>query len=183
MQNQGEQMHRIKNVRLGVLACTLVLALATSLLAADKGKAKGPKASVNEAKTLTEPTDQPASARSKEPWIAVTVDISPAEREIIRSYVHSCTVTEGRGKRPKGLPPGLAKKVARGGDLPPGWKKKCVRGEIMSVEVYKQCHPLPAEVVVKLPPSPHGTILVAIEGKVVRLVKATREILDVFDIL
>jgi hypothetical protein len=36
--------------------------------------------------------------------------------------------------------------------------------------------------VVKLPPPPAGTITVAISGKVVRLAKATREILDVFDL-
>jgi len=36
--------------------------------------------------------------------------------------------------------------------------------------------------IVKLPPPPTGTIMVAIDGKIVRLAKATREILDVFDI-
>ncbi len=80
------------------------------------------------------------------------------------------------------MPPGLAKKVARGGELPPGWQKKCVKGEILPVEVTKQCHPLPPEVVVKLPPPPAGTILITVDGKVVRLLEATREILDVFEV-
>ncbi len=65
---------------------------------------------------------------AKEPWIEVKVDISPSEREIIRTHVHACTTAEGRRKKAKGLPPGLAKEVARGGELPPGWQKKCVRG-------------------------------------------------------
>lgn len=86
------------------------------------------------------------------------------------------------GKKPKGLPPGLAKKVERGGKLPPSWEKKCIQGEIMPPEVFKACKPLPKEVIVKLPPPPPGTILVAIEGKVARLMKATHEILDVFDL-
>ncbi len=52
----------------------------------------------------------------------------------------------------------------------------------MPVEVYERSHPLPPEIVVKLPPPPPGTILIAVEGKVARLVQATHEILDVFDI-
>ena len=34
----------------------------------------------------------------------------------------------------------------------------------------------------KLPPAPDGTVLVKVEGKVIRLYEATRTILDVFDI-
>ena len=124
---------------------------------------------------------QPAKiVEAKEPWVSVNVRIGDPEREVIRTYVQSQHVTTKKGK---GLPPGLAKKVARGGSLPPGWQKKCVRGEIMPPDVYRQCHPLPQEVVVKLPPPPPGTILVTVHGKIVRLVKASREILDVFDVI
>jgi hypothetical protein len=52
----------------------------------------------------------------------------------------------------------------------------------MPVEVYQECHSLPRELVVKLPPAPRGTILLAVDGKVVRLMQATREILDVFEV-
>jgi hypothetical protein len=107
--------------------------------------------------------------------------IGNGEKEQIREYVRNCE-TPHRGKKNKGLPPGLAKKVARGGDLPPGWQKKCVRGEILPEPVFKAAHPLPHELIVKLPPPPVGTITVAIDGKIVRLAKATREILDVFDV-
>ena len=55
-------------------------------------------------------------------------------------------------------------------------------GQIMPVEVYERTHPLPPELVVKLPPPPSGTITVTVGGKVVRLLQATREILDVFDV-
>ena len=67
--------------------------------------------------------------------------------------------------------------------MPPGWEKKCVPGATMPKEVYEECHRLPKDVVVKLPPPPPGTILVTIDGKVVRLVKATLEILDVFNVI
>ena len=114
------------------------------------------------------------------PSVKVNVTIGAPERDVIRAYVRSCAETPKKGK--KSLPPGLAKKVAAGGDLPPGWQKKCVRGAILPIEVHRHCHPLPAEIVVKLPAPPAGTILVAIDGKVVRLAKATREILDVFEV-
>src|SRR5262245_16833984 len=126
----------------------------------------------------------PASSPAKEPWIDVS--ITAGERETIRQYVTSNAAEphhkhQGKGKA-KSLPPGLAKKAARGEDLPPGWQKKVVKGEIMPVEVYRECQPLPQEVTVKLPTPPTGTILVTIEGKIVRLLQATREILDVFEI-
>jgi hypothetical protein len=117
----------------------------------------------------------------------VSVIIAPGERQIIREWVVSHSDDNGRGKKNghkgKPLPPGLAKKVARGEGLPPGWQKKIVKGEVMHAEVYRQCHPLPDEVIVRLPPPPAGTILVTIDGRVIRLAKATLEILDVFDVL
>jgi hypothetical protein len=121
----------------------------------------------------------------KEPWVNVT--ITTQERQVIREYVvvHSDNDEHDKhGKKGKGksLPPGLAKKVERGESLPPGWQKKLVKGETMSADVYRQCHPLPDDVIVRLPPPPSGTILVTIEGKVVRLARATLEILDVFDV-
>jgi hypothetical protein len=114
------------------------------------------------------------------------VTISSQERQVIREYVvvNSDDGKPGKkGHKGKSLPPGLAKKAARGESLPPGWEKKLVRGQPMPAEVYRQCQPLPVEVTERLPAPPRGTILVSIEGKVVRLAQATLEILDVFDVL
>ncbi len=105
---------------------------------------------------------------------------SDEERETIHGYVEHYGKQEG--KHPRNLPPGLAKKVARGGRLPPGWEDKCIPGRQMPLEVYRECRPLPRELEVKLPAPPIGTITVAVGGKVVRLLEATREILDVFDV-
>ncbi|HEX4644792.1 MAG TPA: hypothetical protein VH598_04215 [Verrucomicrobiae bacterium] len=101
--------------------------------------------------------------------------ISDSDRRVIQEHF------SGDGK--KGLPPGLAKKAARGKRLPPGWEKKMVKGEIVPPQVFENCQPLPPELVVKLPAPPAGTITVTIGGKAARLVEATHEILDVFDIL
>ena len=124
-------------------------------------------------------------AREPQP-AAVHVTINPREREIIKEYVgykKSNGHGVAKGKPNKGLPKGIAKKVERGHELPPGWQKKCVRGQIMPAEVFRHCEPLPHDVVVKLPPPPAGTIIVTLEGKAVRLMQATLEILDVFDVL
>lgn len=74
----------------------------------------------------------------------------------------------------KPLPPGLQKKVDKGEPLPPGWQKKLVKGEIMDKKVYKQ-----GEVVVPL--DDKGLVTVRIEGKLVRLYEATREIVEVLE--
>lgn len=119
----------------------------------------------------------------------VEVVITAREREIIERYVRSCENEERdhphgkrKGWRGRGLPPGLAKKVDQGRPLPPGWERGLVKGAIMPVEIYQQCHSLPAEVVVQLPPMPSGTIIVAVDGRIVRLIQATRMILDVFEV-
>jgi hypothetical protein len=118
---------------------------------------------------------------SVEAGLKLHLSLSDEERRIIRAYVDGCN---GRnpGKTTRPLPPGLAKKVARGEELPPGWEKKCAPGEIMPVEVFEKCQPLPPELVIKLPPPPTPTVTVTIGGQVVRLIKATREILDVLNV-
>jgi len=80
------------------------------------------------------------------------------------------------------LPPGLQKKAARGKELPPGWQMKIARGEVLDAEVWRHATYLPYELTKTLPPAPEGTILIKVEGKVIRLYEATRIILDVFDI-
>lgn len=174
-------MRRMKTIRVCSLVCTFALVFAIPGFADDKNKEKSGKNASGKENPAT--TNVQKVEPGKEPFIAVKVVITPEERDVIQNYVKSISAPTKPGKKAKKLPPGLAKKVARGRDLPPGWDKKCVPGAIMPPEVYKVCHPLPKEVVVKLPPPPAGTILVAVDGKVVRLVKATLEILDVFSVL
>ena len=116
-------------------------------------------------------------------WLNIEIT-EPEQYEINRYYEGaSQAYPDGhKGKKPKELPPGLQKKVARGGDLPPGWQKKVAKGEVLDPDVYRHATPLPGGLIKKLPPAPDGTVLIKVEGKVIRLYEATRTILDVFDI-
>jgi hypothetical protein len=70
------------------------------------------------------------------------------------------------------LPPGLQKKVDRGQSLPPGWQKKLAKGEVLDKEIYQQ-----GQVVV--PVDKRGLITIRLEGKLVKLYEATREVVEV----
>jgi len=76
-----------------------------------------------------------------------------------------------KGQGDDALPPGLQKKVARGEPLPPGWQKKLKVGEPLSRDVYSH-----REVVV--PIDDEGLVTVRIEGKLIRLIDATREVVE-----
>jgi hypothetical protein len=76
----------------------------------------------------------------------------------------------------KPLPQGLQMKLDRGGSLPPGWQKKLVKGEVLEESVYNH-----GEVVI--PIDSDGMLTVRIEGKLIRLIEATREIVEIFDSL
>ncbi len=72
------------------------------------------------------------------------------------------------------LPPGLEKKAERGQPLPPGWKKKLKKGAVMDSNVYRQ-----GKIVVPL--DSKGLVTVRIEGKLVKLYKATRVIAEILE--
>jgi len=72
------------------------------------------------------------------------------------------------------LPPGLQMKAAQGKPLPPGWQKKLAKGQVMDADVYQQ-----GQVVVPL--DSKGLVTVRIEGKLVKLYQATREIVEVLE--
>lgn len=72
------------------------------------------------------------------------------------------------------LPPGLQKKVDRGEPLPPGWQKKLAKGEIMDKRVYQHSR-------IVVPVDPYGFITVRIDGKLIKLFKDTRKIVDVLE--
>jgi hypothetical protein len=115
-----------------------------------------------------------------DPWLKVT--LTDQEVAVIRDYYGEHPEEAHAAKKKKKLPPGLQKKLARGGQLPPGWQKKVERGEVLDANVYAHATPVPVDLVRRLPPQPEGTIIVTVEGKLVRLIEATRTILDVFDI-
>lgn len=109
------------------------------------------------------------------------------ERRVLDEYLRA----EGYGRDQSGakhrrtgknkeLPPGLRKKLARGGELPPGWQNKITRWEVLNDEYYARSERLPDHVLRRLPDGPAGTSLRRVEDRVVRVMDATRTILDVF---
>ncbi len=101
------------------LACALVTAgTATTALAGNKGKNKGNQPTLVE-KTVTKHL--------------VGGLISAAERTVIADYLdgnHGNLPGNLAGAKP--LPPGIAKKMARGGTLPPGIAKKTLPGGLLA---------------------------------------------------
>jgi outer membrane lipoprotein SlyB len=114
-------------------------------------------------------------------WVDVKIITTP-EKEIIKKYYVYNQQKVIKVKK-KALPPGLKKKLARGGNLPPGWQKKIIRGEVLDAETYRYAVHVPYDLIKRLPPQPKGTALIKVEGKIVRLLEATGTILDVFDII
>lgn len=88
---------------------------------------------------------------------------------------------KGKGKNKK-LPPGLRKKLERGGELPPGWQKKVARGEVMDDELYSHARPVPDDIMRHLP-YVEGTSIREIDDRIVRVQDATRTVLDVFHLM
>ena len=81
-------------------------------------------------------------------------------------------------KDKKKLPPGLQKKIARGGELPPGWQKKVARGEVLDGEIYETSEMLPKGILDQLE-DVEGTSVRQVEDRVVRIMDTTNVILDV----
>ena len=101
------------------LVCALVTAgTTTTALAGNKGKSKG---------------NQPTSVEKIVTKHLVGGLISAVERAVIADYLdrnRASLPTTLAGAKP--LPPGIAKKIARGGTLPPGIEKKTLPGGLLA---------------------------------------------------
>jgi hypothetical protein len=110
---------------------------------------------------------------------------SEAEVNKIRNYYRNIDAAEKSGKtgkKMKPLPAGLQKKLARGGELPPGWQKKVARGEVLDEDVYHLSESLPEDLKNQLSTQPPGTKIIRAQDKIIRVMEATREIVDVMDL-
>lgn len=98
--------------------------------------------------------------------LSVGVVFSSGEISIIQNWYreHRTTSRRGHGKgKPKGLPPGIAKNLARGKPLPPGIAKQYLPAGLQSV----------------LPRLPDGYERIIVDGKVLIVEIATHLIHDV----
>jgi len=114
--------------------------------------------------------------------VSGNVLITDKEKAVLRNWQPEQRCTMATTGKP--LPKGQQKKHERTGQVSTGWQKKIARGEVLPADVFNQCrNSIPPTVVRQLPPAPAGTVLIEVDGKIVRLLQATREILDVFDLL
>lgn len=113
------------------------------------------------------------------------------EKRIIRSFLREHRESRygdddaGSGrdkpKKKKKLPPGLKKKLERGGELPPGWQKKVVRGEVLDADLYGRSSSLPKDLLRRLS-TKEGTELRLLDDRVVRIMDGTRAIMDILQV-
>jgi len=150
-----------------------VLSVVLGVVLVPTVQAKSDKAPPKQAtpSTPSSATPSPAAAAPEQPWLQM--EMTPLEKEIVKQ--HLADIRAVQSKKP-------TKKAARGVKLPPGWQKKIARGEILPETVYRQAQPLPEVVIRTLPPPPAGTTLVILDDKVLRLLEATRTVVDVFEI-
>jgi hypothetical protein len=94
--------------------------------------------------------------------IGVEVVFSDQEIRLIRAYYQSHGGHNGKHKQ-KGLPPGIAKNLARGKPLPPGIAKQA----------------LPYELIQVLPPVRDGHERIIVAGKILLVEIATQMVRDV----
>lgn len=80
------------------------------------------------------------------------------------------------------LPPGLRKKLQRGGDLPPGWKSKLVPGQRLDADLYRHAERLPSDLLNAITGRNDGIELLRIGDRIVRVAQGRGTILDVIDL-
>ena len=118
------------------------------------------------------------------PLLLVSVVLAqPAYAKQPMSDEETASGTNGQSSHPgktKALPPGLQKKLERGGELPPGWQMKLQRGEVLDPDLAKHAKPAGKEVTDKLPKSTPDSEDLVLEDRVVRVMKDSRRIVDIF---
>lgn len=78
----------------------------------------------------------------------------------------------------RSLPPGLAKKLRRGGHLPAGWQKKVSVGQPIPQEYLMYAKPVPRELEYQLSAGPVGSKVLQLADRVVRIEAGTNMVLD-----
>ena len=119
------------------------------------------------------PSSTSSSAHGRAPArtaVGVEVVFSEEEVRIIRAYYETHGEGTGYGhgkgkghKKAGGLPPGIAKNLARGKPLPPGLTKSS----------------LPYDLQRQLPPAPNGYERIVVAGKILLIEVATQVVRDV----
>jgi len=165
----------MKKQTLTLLSFAVAVALSSSTAVAENDHKKKHKDKPQHAEKTqhTQHSDNRVTERE-----TVEKGFSVKEHELIQDYYHRHRYDSGRTTLPKGL----EKKYQRTGELPPGWQKKINRGEVLPVDIYNYGHELPVDLRRSLPLGPVGSKIIEVEGKVIRLMESTREIIDILEI-
>lgn len=179
--------------------CLLCLAsiIATPLYSEEETKAKEPRKPTWIERVFGFGDDEPAEEaeveadskvaekeKAKKPKQAKEAEKSAAskftkeEREVLESWQKS-NASWKKSKKP--LPPGLQKKVDRGGELPPRWKKKLEVGTVLDPEVDAVAVSLPEEILKRLPETEEGAEIVRVGRQIIKVIEGSREIVDIID--
>ena len=89
---------------------------------------------------------------------------------------------KGKKHKKKQLPPGLQKKLARGGQLPAGWQTKVARGEVLDGDILRHSELIPDELARRLPALHDGEAIRRVGDKVVRVLEGNGTVIDVIDL-
>ena len=166
----------MNTLKITTLALLLAFTCTLSAIAKDR-KPKSNREAADQNSVSPTPLEPAGAAPTASPYALTT-----AERRIIHDYIQQTAVTTPRGRSSFKLPPGLAPKILRA-DMPANWEKRLKRGEVLPDVVLRESQPLPRELTAKLPTGPKGSVMIGTEGKVIRMMVATHEILDVFDLM
>ncbi|MFT5452971.1 MAG: hypothetical protein ACI9N9_002469 [Enterobacterales bacterium] len=126
-----------------------------------------------------------STIQAKDKNLSISASIfNSSESRVLNNYlIHSDEMKKSssskKQKKQKKIPKGLQKKLDRGGSLPPGWQKKLQAGDVIDSSTYRYARPLPKEILLKLPQAPKGTIIVEIDGEIIRLLEASLTIIDI----
>ncbi|MBP0047967.1 hypothetical protein H9C73_04415 [Marinobacterium sp. AK62] len=110
--------------------------------------------------------------------------LSERERERLRNWVldEQYGASDYAKGRTKELPPGLRKKLERGGSLPPGWQMKVQRGEVLDTELYRNAERLPRDYLERLGRRSEAAELIVLGDRIVRVAEGRGTVLDVIEL-
>ena len=107
------------------------------------------------------------------------------EKKAAHKYKHlSCKKSKKnkhKKKHKKSLPPGLQKKVARGGSLPPGWQKKIKCGEVLEASIYGNSVILDIDEYPSILDYNPAAEVIRVHDRIIRIMKDTHEVLDIIE--
>lgn len=163
-----------------LLLFTVILFSLPALADKPDGKVKPKGAKSKSAEQSSDRSDEVEAPR------ALMAELSPEQRDQLadlvleREYGFSKNSTPpGQGKA---LPPGLQKKLERGGSLPPGWQKRLSRGEQLDAQAYEQSKKLPDELLRRITGRDDAVELLQVGDRILRVMEGRGTILDVIDL-